>query len=106
MRRAIRERSIADRSIRFKVAARRTPVNLVEDVEEICTELDGRLFTDRKALLDCQIRIEKVRTINAVPPNGSNLIQTRLCEECTWAGKWKVRLAEEVQVVARRAGDV
>src|SRR5215469_2258555 len=103
MRRAIWERSIGDGSIRFKIAARRAPVNLVEEVEEIGAELNGRLFTDRKALLNRQIRVERVRAVDTVPTYSSNLVQTGLGEECTRAREWIIRLTEELQVVPRRS---
>src|SRR5260370_29454887 len=76
MRRAIREWSVADRTILIKVAARRAPVDFVEDIVEICAELHSRNLMDQEVLLDCHVRVELMRTEDAVPSHISNLIQT------------------------------
>ena len=78
--RVIRVWAAADRTILIEVAARCAVVDVVEHVEEICFELYGRNFTDGEVLLHRQVRIEKMRTEDAVPSYISDLVQTRLCK--------------------------
>src|SRR5215469_9517402 len=73
--RAVLERSAGNRSILFDVAAGCTKVYVVEHIEEICPELYGRDFLDREVLLDRQVRIENVRTKDAVSTNGPDLVK-------------------------------
>src|ERR1700704_3713986 len=75
MRRTIWEWSVADRAILIDVAAGCTVVDMVEDIERIHTELDRRNLVDGEVLLDRQVRIEKVRTKDAVPAYVTDLVQ-------------------------------
>ena len=82
MRRAIWERSVADGSILFDIAAGCAEVDVVEDIERIHSELNRRHLVDREVLRHCQIRVEEMRSKDTVPANVSDLVQTRRCKRC------------------------
>ena len=101
MGRAIREGSTADCSILVDIAAGCTEVDVIEDIERVHAELNQRSLVDGKVLLEREVRIEHMRTKDAVSAYVSDLIQTRRRE-----GRSQRLCLEVDQTVAGEAGDL
>ena len=69
--------SVRNRSILFDIAAGKAKVDVIERVEGVHTELEIHALFDRKVLLHGYIRVEEMRSEDAVPPYIPDLIETR-----------------------------